>query len=29
MQQMARTDLGLDVAGYKDFVNNLSEFART
>ena len=26
---MARTDLGLDIAGYKDFVNNLSEFART
>ena len=27
MEKLARGDLGLDMAGYKDYVNNLKEFA--
>jgi hypothetical protein len=27
MEKMTRTDLGLDLAGYKDYVTNLQEFA--
>jgi hypothetical protein len=27
LEKMTRTDLGLDLAGYKDYVNNLQEFA--
>lgn len=27
MSKLARTDLGLDLAAYKDYVNNLKEFA--
>jgi hypothetical protein len=27
MNKLARGDLGLDLAGYKDYVNNLKEFA--
>lgn len=27
MNKLARADLGLDIAGYKDYVNNLKEFA--
>jgi len=27
MEKLARGDLGLDLAGYKDYVNNLKEFA--
>lgn len=27
MEKLARDDLGLDLAGYKDYVNNLKEFA--
>jgi len=28
MEKLARGDLGLDLAGYKDYVNNLKEFAQ-
>ena len=28
MQKLMRMDMGLDVEGYKDFVNNLKEFAK-
>lgn len=27
MEKLARADLGLDIAGYKDYVHNLKEFA--
>jgi hypothetical protein len=27
MEKLARDDLGLDLAGYKDYVHNLKEFA--
>ena len=27
MNKLARDDLGLDLAGYRDYVNNLKEFA--
>ena len=27
MEKLARGDLGLDLLGYKDYVNNLKEFA--
>lgn len=29
MEKLARGDLGLDLAGYKDYVNNLKEFANS
>lgn len=28
MQKLTRMDLGLDLEGYKDYVNNLKEFAK-
>jgi hypothetical protein len=28
MQKLTRMELGLDVEGYKDYVNNLKEFAK-
>lgn len=27
MEKLARGDLGLDLLGYKDYINNLKEFA--
>jgi hypothetical protein len=27
MDKMARMDLGLDIVGYKDYLNNLKQFA--
>ena len=28
MNKLVRMDMGLDVEGYKEFVNNLKEFAK-
>ena len=28
MEKLARQDLGLDIVGYKDYVNNIKRFAQ-